>query len=130
MQIRFTLSALLITSAIAGAQAPTMMPIDLENSAEAGWLKKPVLASRMLDDMTKPGNWAFQGTGKLSFPSNDASQTYRFRKLACGEKAPERTFGNAKQLRDSLGGNQERFIAHAAPPAVCRSAGIVQRLRP
>src|SRR5687768_11793368 len=72
MHIRFGFSALLITSGIASAQAPVIMPINLENSAESGWLKKPVHASRMLDDMTTPGNWVFQGTGKLSFPSSNA----------------------------------------------------------
>jgi len=54
----------------AAAQSPRLpMPIDLEHSAEAGWLKKKVLASRMLDDMTRPDNWTFQGTGKLTFLS-------------------------------------------------------------
>ena len=45
-----------------------LLPIDLANSAEAGWLKKPVLASRVLDDMTQPTTWRFSGTGSLTFP--------------------------------------------------------------
>lgn len=51
------------------AQTPKLpMPIDLAHSAEAGWLKKKVLARRVLDDMTVRDTWAFQGTGKLTFP--------------------------------------------------------------
>jgi hypothetical protein len=45
------------------------MPIDLANSAEAAWLKKPVQASRTLDDMTQPTTWRFSGTGQLTFPA-------------------------------------------------------------
>src|SRR5688572_9868715 len=52
----------------ANAQAPLMpMPVHYEESAEAGWLRKPVLASRVLDDMTRPETWKFQGTGRQSF---------------------------------------------------------------
>lgn len=49
------------------------MPIEFRNSAEFAWLNKKVLGSRALDDMTQPANWAFQGTGKLTFvPANVA----------------------------------------------------------
>src|SRR5215208_2331373 len=37
------------------SQAPrALLPIEYENSAEFGWLRKPVIASRVLDDMTQP----------------------------------------------------------------------------
>ena len=53
----------------AGAQsARPLLPIPFEHSAEFGWLRKPVLASRVLDEMKVPANWRFTGTGKLSFP--------------------------------------------------------------
>ena len=42
------------------------MPIDLTHSAEAGWLRKAVLAGRTLDDMTRTATWQFQGTGKFT----------------------------------------------------------------
>lgn len=45
-----------------------LLPIEFERSAEFGWLKKPVLASRTLDDMTLPDHWRFTGTGALTFP--------------------------------------------------------------
>ncbi|MGD8866935.1 MAG: glycoside hydrolase family 9 protein [Gemmatimonadales bacterium] len=43
------------------------MPIEIENSAEFRWLNKPVLQSRVLDDMSDPETWRFEGTGKLTF---------------------------------------------------------------
>ena len=54
----------------AAAQTPRpLMPINLANSAEAAWLKKPVQASRALDDMTQSTTWRFSGTGQLAFPT-------------------------------------------------------------
>jgi len=56
----------------AAQQAATprpLLPIDFVNSAEAGWLAKRVLASRVLDDMTAPGIWKMSGAGALSFPA-------------------------------------------------------------
>jgi hypothetical protein len=48
--------------------ARVLMPIEFERSAEYRWLQKPVLASRVLDDMTDSSRWRFTGTGRLSFP--------------------------------------------------------------
>ena len=51
------------------AQAPRpLLPIDFTRSAEYGWLHKPVLANRVLDDLTVPSTWRFTGTGSLTFP--------------------------------------------------------------
>src|SRR5690242_21936217 len=58
-----------LNSAIAQTPRP-LMPINLANSAEAAWLKKPVQASRTLDDMTQPTTWRFSGTGHLTFPTD------------------------------------------------------------
>ena len=64
------LLAVLVTVRAVGGQSPRpLMPIELERSAEARWLKKPVRAARTLDDMTSPGTWRFSGTGQLSFPA-------------------------------------------------------------
>ena len=52
----------------AGQNPRPLMPIEFEHSAEAGWLKKPVHATRPLDDMTKPEAWRMTGTAKLTFP--------------------------------------------------------------
>ncbi len=68
-------SSLLVPAFLAGvaaalpAQTPRpLLPIPFERSAEAGWLRKPVLASRTLDDMREPSAWKFSGTGTLAFP--------------------------------------------------------------
>lgn len=45
------------------------MPIDVTNSAEVDWLKKPVLESRVLDHMTVSATWSFTDTGTLTFPA-------------------------------------------------------------
>jgi hypothetical protein len=61
-------AALSLIPAAAAAQAPrALLPIDFENSAEYGWLRKPVLERRSLDDMTEPALWQIQGTARLSF---------------------------------------------------------------
>jgi hypothetical protein len=52
------------------AQEPrALMPIEFENSAEFGWLRKEVQARRTLDKLTGPATWRFTGTGTLSFPT-------------------------------------------------------------
>ncbi|HCT58910.1 MAG TPA: hypothetical protein DGD08_17045 [Gemmatimonas aurantiaca] len=45
-----------------------LLPIEFPNSAEYGWMAKPVHASRVLDDLTQPANWKFSGAGTISFP--------------------------------------------------------------
>jgi hypothetical protein len=53
---------------LAGQQPRALLPIEFENSAEFGWLRKEVQASRTLDELTGPATWRFTGTGTLSFP--------------------------------------------------------------
>jgi hypothetical protein len=53
------------------AQGPAprpLLPIEFEHSAEFAWLRKPVHASRMLDDMTRPDRWHVSGTAAVTFP--------------------------------------------------------------
>jgi hypothetical protein len=54
---------------LAAQQPRALMPIEFENSAEFGWLRKEVQASRVLDELTGPRTWRFTGTGTLSFPT-------------------------------------------------------------
>src|SRR5690606_23883746 len=65
--------ALAPAPAQAAAQQPPQvpMPLEVEHSAEFRWLNKPVLASRVLDDISDPATWRFQGTGTLT-PLRDA----------------------------------------------------------
>ena len=51
------------------AQPRLLMPIEFPNSAEHARLAKPVLASRPIDDFSRPGTWTMTGTGRLTFPA-------------------------------------------------------------
>jgi hypothetical protein len=69
-----TLAALVFSSlgasnVYAQSQPRALMPIPFEHSAEFGWLKKPVLASRLVDDMSDAATWRFTGTGNIVFPN-------------------------------------------------------------
>ena len=57
-----------LASSASAQQLPSrpMLPIDFANSAEAGWLAKPVKARRVLDDMRSLGGWKLSGAGTLS----------------------------------------------------------------
>jgi hypothetical protein len=74
---RFLLGALALCLATAALATPAaaqsangaLLPIPLERSAEFAWLRKPVHASRMLDDMTRPETWRFSGTAAVTFPT-------------------------------------------------------------
>ena len=57
-----------VAPAISRAQR-ALLPIDMTRSADAGWLAKPVLARRVLDDITDSTTWRFSGTGQLTFPA-------------------------------------------------------------
>ncbi|MEO5815024.1 MAG: glycoside hydrolase family 9 protein [Gemmatimonadaceae bacterium] len=52
----------------AQAQRAPMTP-EFANSAESAWVRKPVLATRVLDDMSDSSTWRFSGTGRLTFPA-------------------------------------------------------------
>lgn len=56
------------------------MPVDYENAAESRWLKKPILESRLLDDMEAPATWAYSGPGRMEFTTErckDGKQSVR-----------------------------------------------------
>ena len=64
-----------LAPAVAAAQQPrALMPIEFENSAEWGWLRKEVRAHRALDDLA---SWRFSGTGTLSLPAEPRLGTDR-----------------------------------------------------
>ena len=66
--VRRALLAVLIAWPAAHAQHVALpLPIDLQHSAEARWLAKPVLGRRTLDDMSRPDRWKFSGTGTIAF---------------------------------------------------------------
>src|SRR5688500_6634786 len=68
----FVVAVALASAAPHSALAQTrraLLPIEFERSAEFAWLRKPVQASRLLDDMTRPESWRFTGTGAVAFPT-------------------------------------------------------------
>jgi hypothetical protein len=70
LQTAAALLSLAAAAVSADAQSPrALLPIDFENSAEFGWLRKKVDASRVLDDMTQPNAWKFSGTGRITIPT-------------------------------------------------------------
>jgi len=71
--LRFTPLALLLALPMHAQQVTLPLPIDLRHSAEARWLAKPVLARRVLDDLSQPGTWQFSGTGTMTFDTVRAS---------------------------------------------------------
>ncbi len=65
---RLVLAATIAASSVQAQQLPSraMLPIDFANSAEAGWLAKPVTSRRTLDDMREIGGWKLSGAGALT----------------------------------------------------------------
>ena len=75
---------------LAGGQAPRMpLPIDFQNSAEFGWLNKKVLDARLLDNMTDPTNWSFEGQGEMTFPAEAALSEMRYLRVRVEVNPPE-----------------------------------------
>jgi hypothetical protein len=83
--------------------ARPLMPVDFFNSAEFGWLNKPVQASAVLDDMTDPETWRFSGTGRLTFPDTARMDGMRVLRVDVqmfhDEPAPTRNRLSAVNLR-------------------------------
>ncbi|MBA3578975.1 MAG: glycoside hydrolase family 9 protein [Gemmatimonadaceae bacterium] len=57
------------SAADAQRERPPLLTIQLAASAEAGWLRKPTHASRVLDDMTRSDAWRSTGTAAVTFPA-------------------------------------------------------------
>ncbi len=71
LRITGLIQLLLFTHVCVG-QVPEMpMSIDFERSAEFRALNKTVLDSRMLDDLSDPDDWTFEGTGRMRFLAAD-----------------------------------------------------------
>ena len=116
-----TLPSLTLLALLAGAALPAaadgqehrpLMPIDFVNSAEFGWLGKPVQASRTLDAMTDPATWRFTGTGRMTFPEEPRIAGMRVLRvevqLSTDEPAPTRGGLPAVNLRREFAGEDWR----------------------
>ncbi len=98
------------------ASAPTLcaqsarrpLSADLTRSAEAGWLAKPVLSSRVLDDMSDPVTWQFRGQGTLTTGRDstpDGMPAFRISLAMLGDSAaPTRNGLAAINLSRAFGG--------------------------
>ncbi|HEX6629485.1 MAG TPA: glycoside hydrolase family 9 protein, partial [Gemmatimonadaceae bacterium] len=99
-------------AAAAGQPPRALLPIDVERSAEFAWLDKPVLASRVLDDMTQPASWRFSGTGRLTFPAEPRLGDMRVLRvdmtMFTDAPAPTRNGLSAVNLRRDFGGEDWR----------------------
>lgn len=102
----------LAPAVLAGQSPRALMPIQFENSAEFGWLRKKVHASRTLDDMTRPGSWRFTGTGSITFPAEPRLGGDRVLRVDMqmfrDTPAPNRTRLSSVNLRRDFGGEDWR----------------------
>lgn len=98
------------------AQVPKMpMEANFAETTTSRWLNKPVLDSRLLDDMEDPSTWSFEGVGEMSFTNEraiDGTPSLRLRaktKTAEKPRTPGRAFENALVVRKFADENWTRF---------------------
>ncbi|HYC52431.1 MAG TPA: glycoside hydrolase family 9 protein [Gemmatimonadaceae bacterium] len=89
-----------------------LLPIPFERSAEFAWLQKPVIASRLLDDMSDPARWTSTGTANVSFPAEPRLQDMRVLRVDMqmfqDTPAPTRNRLSSVNLRRALAGEDWR----------------------
>lgn len=84
------------------------MEINYENTTTHRWLNKPVLESRLLDDMEDVNNWSHHGSGEMTFTrqrSRDGEQSIRLVSSTRSGKPHHtgRIFGAASVRRNFAG---------------------------
>ncbi|MEX2325570.1 MAG: glycoside hydrolase family 9 protein, partial [Gemmatimonadaceae bacterium] len=103
-----------LVSADAAAQDDRreLLSVEVERSAEFAWLRKPVLASRTLDDMTRPEAWSSTGTAAITFPAEprlDGMRVLRVdMQLFRDTPAPTRSRLSSVNLRRAFDGEDWR----------------------
>jgi len=90
------------------------MPIDYTKTTTYRWLQKPVLESRLLDDMENPSTWKFEGTGEMSFTTERAKDGKQSLRLSAPTKGTQpspqgRPWGAATAVRTFNEENWEKF---------------------
>ncbi|UCG59315.1 MAG: glycoside hydrolase family 9 protein [Phycisphaerales bacterium] len=98
------------------AAVPAMpMPIEVSDTIKYRWLNKPVLESRLLDDMEKPDNWSHHGFGKMTFTAErakDGKGSLRLTSPTKGDKpgpVSGRPFGAAIAKRNFPGEDWSKY---------------------
>jgi hypothetical protein len=86
------------------------MPIHHDRTASHRWVEKPVLESRLLDDMEGSANWSHHGYGQMTFTrerSKDGTQSLRLTSPTTSGKVSVtgRPFGSAIVRRSFSGEN-------------------------
>ncbi len=93
---------------VAAQQHHDLLPIDFRHSAEYDWLRKPVLDSRVVEDMSDRARWQLTGTGTLSFPDEPGphgTRTLRVdMRMFHDEPAPTRNRLSTVNLRRPVAG--------------------------
>jgi hypothetical protein len=92
------------------------MLVDDENAADTRWLKKPVLDSRLLDDMENPATWSHGGPGKMEFTTErcrDGKQSVRLTSPTMLDNVPDishqRLYGEAVLRRTFAGEDWSQY---------------------
>ena len=108
-------AGLLAAARPARPATPTPMKVPVENSARARWLVKPVLASRLLDDMEDANTWTHFGPGAMRFTAERCRSGKRSVRLESPTKLPKpnptrgRPFGEAGLRRRFDGADWRAF---------------------
>ena len=92
------------------------MPVDYDHAADSRWLKKPVLDSRLLDDMENPAAWSHGGPGKMEFTTErckDGKQSVRLISPTMLDNVPDishqRLYGEAVLRRTFAGEDWSQY---------------------
>ncbi len=120
LSTRIFLPLLALVLATAG-QSPRMpMPVRFEDTAEYRWLQKPVLASRLLDDMENPGQWTLEGRGEMSYTREraiDGVQSLRIHSQVVALRGSPSVYVSRRfQEEDWSGYNRVSFWVYADFP--------------
>jgi hypothetical protein len=110
-----------------GGVPPMPMAISAEDTIRHRWLEKPVLTTRLLDDMENLGNWSHSGFGAMSLTTErakDGQQSLRLTSPTIAAKPGStagRPFGAATVLRkfdgeDWTGFNRLSFWVYPTLP--------------
>ena len=81
------------------AQNRELMPIPLENSAEAAWARKPVLAKRVLDDKSDTSAWRYSGTAAFTWRADSMRSLRADMQMFSSAPAPTRNRLSSVNLR-------------------------------
>ena len=107
--------SLLVFCTIPAFAADTLLPVPVGNATVERWLKKPVLESRLLDDMESPATWTSGGEAEITFSTErarDGGHSLRLQSKTKSDKPGRslgRPFGYAAAVRHFSGEDWSSF---------------------